>query len=111
MTEEARPRSPSDLSIRRTAWRLDTLGRALVGDGVSGGLAALGGGTEAAARDLGQRLRDAARMIIADPVEEVVLDVIDAFAAEGLRPGQDSGTEQAAPADGQAAAPNPFGEQ
>jgi len=104
--EVARPRSPSELAIRRTAWRLDTLGRALVGDATAGGLAALAGDSGDAARDLGTWLRDAAQKIAADPVDDVVLDVIDAFSTSPAARGHD----QAPPADGRAAAPNPFAE-
>jgi uncharacterized protein (UPF0147 family) len=107
--EAVRPRSQADLAIRRTAWRLDTLGRALVGDGTAGGLAALAGGAEDAARDLGRRLRDAAQKIAAEPFDDVVLDVVDAFAAGAAGKDQGAAPNAATPAGGQAAA-DPFAE-
>jgi hypothetical protein len=111
MMEAVRPRSQAELAIRRTAWRLDTLGRALVGDGTTSGLSALAGSAEDAARDLGQRLRDAAQKIAAEPVEYVVLDVVDAFAAGAAGKDQETAPNAATPAgDRAAAAADPFAE-
>jgi len=110
--EVARPKSQSELAIRRAAWRLDTLGRALVGEGTGGGLAALAGGTEEAARDLGQRLRDAAQKIAAEPLDDVVLDIVDGFATGAAGPGKDAAPSAAPPADGKdAPLPDPFAGQ
>lgn len=109
MQQMVRPKSESELSIRRTAWRLDTLGRSLAGDASLAGLAPLAGEAEDAARTLGGTLRTAARTIIAEPVDDVVLEVIEsldgdgAMAADGAA-GPDA--DQSAPAEN--AAEDPF---
>jgi len=115
MPQYARPKSDSEVSIRRTAWRLDTLGRALAGDASLAGLAPLAGEAEEAARTLGGELRNAARKIIAEPVDDIVFEVIESLdgdaaaatdGAAGPDAAQPAGDPFAAPDPG--ASPDPF---
>jgi len=65
-----------ELACRRVAWELMTLAEALVAADGKGGIAAIRGADQQAARELGGTLREAATMIDANPDETAILDAL-----------------------------------
>ena len=70
---------------RRAAWRLYTLGDALVSDAKGGGLATLLGDDAAAAQQLARLLKDSGEKLDVDPYGYVLLEALDDLDPAGAK--------------------------